>query len=146
MQLTEHFTDVELGVAGCEQRLIFNATALCVQLLEPIRAEFGPVTVDDGYRDPGHNARAAGKAASQHLFEDGNSAADIRVAGATLQAVFDWIRLESGLAFDQVILESSGGVDRCVHVSYDRGKQAQRRMALVGQTGDGKVYVPVEVR
>jgi len=60
--------------------------------------------------------------------------------------VFDWIRLESGLPFDQVILESSQGVDCCVHVSYDSGKTAQRRMALVGQTGDGKVYVPAEVR
>jgi hypothetical protein len=144
MQLTEHFTDVELGVAGCEQRLIDNAKALCVQLLEPIRAKFGPVTVDDGYRDPGHNARVGGKAASQHLFEGGNSAADIRVVDPP-GVLFDWIRLKSELAFDQVILESSGGVDRCVHVSYDRGKQAQRCMALVGQTGDGKVYMPVKV-
>jgi hypothetical protein len=47
------------------------------QILEPIRAKFGPVRVHDGYRDPGHNRRVGGKADSFHLFEWGSAAADI---------------------------------------------------------------------
>jgi hypothetical protein len=50
--------------------------------------------VDDGYRDPAHNARVGGKPESQHLYLGGNSAADFRPVGAGLQTVFDWIRLD----------------------------------------------------
>jgi len=76
-QLTEHFEDHELGVEGCEARLVLNAKYLCSQILEPIRAKFGPVHVHDGYRDPGHNAAVGGKTESFHLFIDGHAAADI---------------------------------------------------------------------
>ena len=76
-QLTEHFEDQELGVEGCDQRHLDNAKFLCEQVLEPIRAKFGPVHVHDGYRDPGHNAAVGGKTESFHLFIDGHAAADI---------------------------------------------------------------------
>ena len=39
MNLTEHFTDTELGVAGAEQRLIDTATFLCEKILEPIKEQ-----------------------------------------------------------------------------------------------------------
>lgn len=38
MQLTPNYTAEQLGVAGCEQRLIDNARVLCERILEPIRA------------------------------------------------------------------------------------------------------------
>ena len=50
MQLTEHFSDMELGVAGQDSRLLTSAQFLCKTLLEPIRAQFGPVRIHDGYR------------------------------------------------------------------------------------------------
>jgi hypothetical protein len=148
MQLSPHFADTELGVAGCEQRLIANATVLCEKLLEPVRAKFGSIAVDDGYRDPGHNARVGGACDSQHLYEAGNAAADIRVivpVTGGLQTVFDWIRLDSKLPFDQVILEFSKGAPACVHLSYDSGKAAQRREALVGETNGQGSYTPAQV-
>ena len=172
MQLTAHFADTELGVAGCEARIVNNAVALCGALLEPIRTQFGPVDVDDGYRDPGHNARVGGKSASQHLYIDGNSAADIRTPNDALENVFDWICFGSELNFDQAILEYAGvdgalvrgemeasestfyeAVEKfpdarpaCIHLSYDGGKQQQRRQGLYGFTGDAVVYVPAEVK
>ena len=86
-----------------------NAMALCGALLEPIRTQFGPVDVDDGYRDPGHNARVGGKSASQHLYIDGNSAADIRTPNEPLEDAFDWITSsQSELNFDQAILQVCG--------------------------------------
>jgi len=147
MQLTEHFADTELGVAGCEDRLIANATALCEKILEPIRAQFGPITIDDGYRDLGHNGRVGGVSDSQHLYEAGNSAADIRPLNTSdIPSVFDWIRLESHLLFDQLILEySSAGVAACIHVSYDSGKTAQRRQALIGETNGQSGYTHATV-
>ena len=145
MKLTEHFSDTELGVAGCSDQIIANATELCVKILEPIRAQFGPVAVHDGYRDAAHNARVGGKPDSQHLYLDQNSAADISCPSSGLSEVFDWIRLESELPFDEVILEYSGGVPACVHVSYNGSLTNERREALTGQTGAGKVYTPVKV-
>ena len=146
MQLTEHFADSELGVAGCEERLIANADFLCMSVLEAIHAKFGTVRVHDGYRDPGHNARVGGKTASYHLFEDGHAAADVDAPATSIEALFDWLRLESGLPFDKVILETSAaGVAECVHIQIDR-LNAPRRLAFTGHTGAGVVYVPAEVK
>ena len=146
MQLTEHFADTELAVAGCEQRLLSNATNLCVEVLEPIRAKFGPVDVHDGYRDSGHNIRVGGKPTSYHLFDDGRAAADVQAMAVSYQELFDLLRLESGLLFDKVILEVNAvGVPACVHVQVDLMNDA-RRLAYTGQTGDGEVYLPAEVK
>lgn len=144
MQLTEHFADTELGVAGCDAQLVANATYICAQLLEPVRAKFGPTMVDDGYRDAAHNARVGGKPDSYHLFNGTRSAADIRVVGATLQSAFDWIRLESELPFDEVILEYSGDVPACIHLQIDSAVKP-RRWAFTGATGAGTEYEPALV-
>ena len=145
MQLTEHFSQEELGVLGCEQRLIDNAMFLCTEVLEPLRARFGPIVVHDGYRDPGHNQRVGGKPASFHLFEDGHAAADVSAAGASVPQVFDWLRLESDLPFDKVILETnSAGFAACVHIQVDRNNDP-RRQAFTGNTGAGTDYTQVEV-
>jgi hypothetical protein len=146
MQLTEHFADTELGVAGCEERLIESARSICTELLEPIRAKFGPVSVHDGYRDPGHNIRVGGKVTSFHLFAGGRSAADISVQNATCDALFDWIRLESGLPFDKAILEfNATGIPATVHLQIDQLNKP-RRLAYTGSTGAGREYTPVPVK
>ena len=121
MQLTEHFADTELGVAGADPRLIQNASFLCLGVLEPLRLQFGPVAVHDGYRDLAHNLRVGGKLDSYHLFIGGQAAADISVTGEGCDAVFDWLRLESGLPFDKVILERNAqGFSATVHIQVDR--------------------------
>lgn len=140
-QLTAHFEDHELDVEGCDARLVENATFLCEKVLEPIREKFGPVHIHDGYRDPGHNAAVGGKTASFHLFIDGHAAADIDALPAvTIPALFDWLRLESGLPFDKVILETNArGVPGCVHIQIDR-LNPPRRQAFTGHTGAGVHY------
>ena len=145
MQLTYHFSDAELGVAGCAQPLIDNATYLCVKLLEPIRAKFGPVHIHDAYRDPAHNARVGGVATSYHLFDGGKAAADIDVLPTSNQALFDWIRLESGLPFDQVIIETDpNGSMGTVHVQIN-SQANSRRMALIGETAGQSGYTQAQV-
>lgn len=145
MKLTEHFLDTELGVAGCDDRLIGNAVYLCQKLLEPIRAHFGqPVHIHDGYRDTEHNLRVGGKPDSWHLYEQGHAAADIDVAGVSLVEVFKWLRLESGLPFDKVILETTNGQPATIHLQIDC-LIAPRRLAYEGGTGDSHIYTAVEV-
>ena len=146
MNLTEHFTDAELGVVGADQRLIDSATFLCSQILESIRKEFGPVHVHDGYRSPEHNAAVGGKPTSYHQFNGTQAAADIDVLPTGYQECFDWIRLESGLPFDKVILETNAaGVAAAIHIQVDTATMP-RRLAYTGSTGAGTVYVPQEVK
>jgi hypothetical protein len=148
MQLSPHFADTELGVAGMTGWIVTNATLLCLELLEPIRAQFGPIAVDDGYRDAAHNARVGGAPDSQHLYLGKNSAADIRpLEGVTILEVFNWVRLESHLPFDQVILEvrPETQIPRCIHISYNGALTKQRRMALTGETNGAGSYTAVEV-
>jgi len=129
MQLTEHFADRELGVAGeIDPRIYANAVFLCKEVLEPIHAKFGAVRIHDGYRDPGHNA------------------ADVDAQGTTIQILFDWLRLESDLPFDKVILEKNAAeVPACVHIQIDRLNKP-RRQAFIGHTGNSLRYDQVEVR
>lgn len=147
MQLSPHFSDKELGIIGCEERLIENATFLCMTILEPIRQHFGvSINIHDGYRDPGHNQRVGGKTASFHLFDGGQAAADIDVTGVSYRKVFDWLRLESKLPFDKIILENNGaGVPATVHIQIDRNA-APRRQSFIGGTGDSHQYTMVETR
>ena len=150
MMLSPHFADTELGVqpgSGATPQQVENAQQLCTLLLEPIRLQFGPIAVDDGYRTPEHNAAVGGAATSQHLYLGENSAADIRPLGELLETVFDWIRLESHLPVDQVILECRPGTQApaCIHISYNGSLTTQRRMALTGETNGAGAYQSVQV-
>lgn len=148
MLLSQHFSDTELGVAGMEGTQTYaNAEQICELLLEPIRAQFGPVSLSCGYRSLQDNARVGGTPLSQHLYIDENSAADIVDCGdVELAVAFNWIRLDSHLPFDQLILEinPTTQVAACIHISYN-GAATPRRQALTGETnGQGK-YSSVQV-
>jgi hypothetical protein len=146
VQLSPNFADTDLGVAGCSPQIIANAVQLCTLLLEPIRVKFGPVNVHDGYRTPEHNQRVGGAADSQHLYLGLNGAADFDSMPFMYRVIFDWIRLQSGLPFDQVILErNSAGLFRCIHISYNGALTTQRRMALEGMTNGQSGYTHVAV-
>lgn len=98
-----------------EEHLVAAARALCLTVLEPIRAHFGPVHVHSAYRCPAVNGNTPGSSkTSQHMrFE----AADIHVDGASLQELFDWIRT-SPIPYGQLLLEArEPGPPGWVHVS-----------------------------
>lgn len=145
--LSPHFSQQELGVVNCEQRIIDNATYLCMTILEPIRQHFNmAIHIHDGYRDPHHNTRVGGKPTSFHLFTGGCSAADFDIAGHSLREVFDWIRLQSKLPFDKIILEHySSGVDATIHLQVNRNGKP-RREAYVGGVGASQQYTLVETK
>lgn len=52
-----------------------NLQDLCTLVLEPIRADVGPLEVASGFRGPAHNRAVGGAPNSQHLY---GKAADIR--------------------------------------------------------------------
>lgn len=119
------------------------ASEFCERILEPIRDRFGPVVITSGYRSPELNALVGGAASSDHQWTNERIAADFQTPQAKLDEVFDWIRLESGLPFDQVIREhGSGRGGDCIHISY---RLVPRRAAMIGGTHGSTGYQHVEV-
>ena len=93
---------------------IYNLTALCENILQPIRNEFGSFIVSSGYRSPELCEAIGSKATSQHAKGE---AADFEVAGVSNYKLATWIK--ENLPFDQLILECfQGGNSGWIHCSY----------------------------
>lgn len=147
MKLSEHFSEAEFGAEHADERIKSNFRWLCETLLDPIRSHLGAaLRITSGWHSRAHNSAVGGVRNSQHLALGGAAAADFTVKGADLRLIFDWIRLESGLPFDQLILaHDSRGKPAEIHISGDRLKPP-RRVAGTRGTGHDREYVAMEVR
>ena len=89
-------------------------TALCENILQPIRDEFGPFIVSSGFRSVALCEAINSKATSQHAK---GQAADFEVPGVDNYELALWIA--DNLPYDQLILEYySGGNSGWIHCSY----------------------------
>jgi zinc D-Ala-D-Ala carboxypeptidase len=116
MKLTRSFTLSELTatnhreladrnhqVAANSPDLLANLISVASLLLQPIRDHYdSPLVVNSGFRGPELNAAIGGSKSSQHMKAE---AADFWVPGQDLTEIFDWIRLESGIPYGQLICE-----------------------------------------
>jgi len=141
LKLSEHFTLEEMIQSQTASRYGINNTpgsaetaalrALCLNILEPIRNQFGaPVVISSGYRSLKVNQKVGGASGSQHLKGE---AADINVWGMNPVDLYNWLVFFSGLDFDQAIQEFGSWV----HVSFTE-RRANRRMAMRARKVDGK--------
>ena len=152
-QLTEHFTLEEMTVSPTAKRLglsnqptpehIENMRYCCEKILEPVRAKFGPVTINSSYRSPRVNQAVGGSKTSQHV---NGQAIDFEVKGVDNRTVADWVA--DNLEFDQVILEFYTKGDKnsgWVHASIKKegGNRRQRLIATKSKAG-GTSYTPVK--
>lgn len=97
---------------------------LCVDLLEPIRAEVGPLRVTSGYRRPGVNAAVGGSSTSAHLT---GWAADVVPVRGTPEQIMSLLRNAGhALAWDQAIIYSSH-----VHLGLRRPATGEQRRQLL---------------
>lgn len=120
---------------------VANLQMLCRQVLEPIRAQFGPLLITSGYRAPQVNKLAGGQPSSQHTTGE---AADFECPGWPNLHVARWC--EDHLKdFDQLILEfyrqgdpSSGWV----HVSYKPIRNRRQIFTATRNSAGTVVYLP----
>lgn len=152
-QLTEHFTLAEMIVSPTAKRLgipntptaehIENMRYCCEKILEPVRAKFGPVTINSSYRAPLVNKAVGGSKTSQHV---NGQAIDFEVKGVDNKKVADWVA--DNLEFDQVILEFYSAGDKnsgWVHASIKKeGGNRRMRMVATKSKAGGTSYTQVK--
>jgi hypothetical protein len=144
MQLSEHFslaelvrspTALRLGINNTPSSTVIAAlTALCLNLLEPVRAHFGPVAITSGYRAPAVNRAVGGAATSKHCLGE---AADFTVPGQRNIDVAQWIQRNVG--FDQLIYEF--GEEGWVHASW-RHERRRHQELTARRIGRRVQYLP----
>jgi len=123
--LTAHFTLAEFTRSESAKRHgvsneptpehLQNIIALCVNVLEPLRARFGPINISSGYRSKTLNRWIGGQLKSQHLVGE---AADLDMDGFSTvsnKEIFDYIK--DNLTFDQLLNEFNYS---WIHVSYSK--------------------------
>ena len=133
ISLSEHLTLFEMQHSDTAIRLKIDNSAtpeviehlkrFALEVFEPVRVFIGkPVHVTSGFRCKELEiAIGSGIAVNQHLT---GNAADIHVDGMTFDGLFDLLRVNPSIPYDQLITE--GG---CVHISG--GVDVPRRMAMI---------------
>lgn len=86
-----YFTEAELGLTPMATQTDRAAMFMLVKMgLNPIRAKYGPVKIDSGWRSLLHNATIGGVNDSQHCAGE---AADISCTNlSSNREVFEWLR------------------------------------------------------
>ena len=112
-----------------------NMQALCENVLEPLRQQFGePVYISSGYRCPALNKAVKGALKSQHMKGE---AADIysKQGAKRLREWYLW--MVDNLVFDQLIWETRPSGSKWIHVCYVTYRK-NRHQKL--QCKNGKTY------
>jgi hypothetical protein len=130
-KLSEHFSLEEMTNSQTAKRqgidntpsadVVAQLTNLCEDVLEPLRAKYGAITINSGYRSPALNKAVGGVANSQHVL---GQAADTELMG-TDNLEWAYMIKDASIVYDQLILEfydpNIGGNNGWVHVSYVKG-------------------------
>ena len=149
MRLSKNFTLKEFTKSQTAERRdidntpndehLENAEFLFGNFVQKVRDNFGPTTINSGYRGPELNEAVGGSKKSQHCH---GQAADIEVPGVSNYEVAKWIT--DNCDFDQVILEfyTPGIPDSgWVHVSYKQ--EGNRKSILTAMKENGKTVYKV---
>ena len=112
---------------------IENLKLLCENILQPVRTEWGVVSVSSGYRSPELCVAIGSSERSQHAR---GQAADFECHRVDNKMLFEWVTNE--LDYDQAILEFYNGTPDSgwLHVSYNKdGNRKQKLRAFRNDAG-----------
>ena len=147
IRLSKNFALSEMVKSATAERLnvdnspsdihLVNLTHLAIHILQPVRDQFGVITINSGYRSPALNAKVGGSKTSQHC---NGQAADFESFSTPNPDLAKWIA--NNLEFDQLILEFYDGVNPnsgWVHCSYNLMGNRKKIMTAL-KTGGKVVY------
>jgi hypothetical protein len=137
-EMVKSATAVRLNVDNSPNSVhLVNLTHLAIHILQPVRDQFGVITINSGYRSPTLNAKVGGSKTSQHC---NGPAADFESFSTPNPDLAKWI--SKNLEFDQLILEFYDGVDPnsgWVHCSYNLMDNRKKILTAL-KTKSGVVY------
>jgi len=140
-QLTPHFSFEELtrtdtGLENDPGVALAGNLLRLAETLEGVRGLLGvPLKINSGFRSEAVNQRVGGVRTSAHLFA---RAADFVPVGMSIKEAF-YILMESGLTFDQLILEPTW-----IHIGIACARERSRRQCLTATMRGGRMaYAPV---
>ncbi len=120
---------------------LVNLTVLAHKILQPVREQFGVITVNSGYRSPALNSKVGGSSKSQHCHGE---AADFEQMGTPNAEVAKWI--SKNLEFDQLILEfynpKQGANSGWVHCSHKKDGSNRGKIMTAMRINKKTVYKP----
>ena len=143
MQLSENFSLAEMTRSATAKRYgidntpneeqIENLKALCKNVLQPLRDEFGPITIGSGFRSKAVNNHplVGGASKSQHMKGE---AADIHLPSIEIgKKWFAW--LQTHVVYDQLIWERDSPKSNhyWIHVSFSRTKNRMNVIPLLNK-------------
>ena len=139
-ELTGSSTAERMGIENTpDTEQLISLAVLTNQVLQPVREQFGAVTISSGLRVPELNSAIGGSKTSSHCKGE---AADFEVYSSDNHAVALWI--QNNLKFDQLILEfytpgepNSGWV----HCSYKRDGSNRNQVLTAVKSGKSTKYV-----
>ena len=137
MKLSQNFSLRELTKSQTAERKgisnepteehIENLKLLCTKILQPIRDEWGVVSISSGYRSPALCEALGSKSTSQHAR---GQAADFECYGIDNNKLFEWAT--KNVTFDQAILEFYNGDPESgwIHMSYKDNNRGETLRAF----------------
>ena len=114
--------------------IVDSLRSLVVNVLDPLRAEVGPLFVSSGYRPIKVNEGVGGSRTSQHVM---GQAADIVSSRMAVRQLFDTVR-RMELPYDQLIEEFG----QWTHVSY--GPRNRRQPLIARHVMGATKYMAVD--
>ena len=134
-EMVKSATAERLGIDNTPSDIhLVNLSHLAIHILQPVRDQFGVITINSGYRSPTLNAKVGGSKTSQHC---NGQAADFESFSTPNPDLAKWIA--NNLEFDQLILEFYDGVNPnsgWVHCSYNlMGNRKKIMTALKTKSG-----------
>ena len=148
MKISKHFSESEFTKSSTATKYGIdnsipndaknNIQALCDNVLERIREEFGRISISSGYRCLELNRKLGSSDNSQHVKGE---AADIQFYDyGDIEEAFNIIRMK--YEFDQIIYEVKASGTAWIHISWNNNYN--RNEALTAKQVNGKmVYYSV---
>tara|TARA_B100000959_G_scaffold213687_1_gene224854 strand:+ start:1808 stop:2284 length:477 start_codon:yes stop_codon:yes gene_type:complete len=150
IKISKNFNLKELTASSTADRLdidngpstehLINLTVVTHKILQPVREQFGVVTVNSGYRSPALNKAVGGSSRSQHC---NGEAVDLECFSVSNPDLAKWIT--KNLDWDQIILEFYKKGDPhsgWVHCSYKRDGTNRRKILTALRINKRTVYKP----
>ena len=135
-EFTASSTADRLGIVNePSQHEVIALAALANVIMQPIRNKWGRLIITSGFRGTALNAAVGGTSNSQHAT---GNACDFISPEHDLMDICEWIVNESGLEWDQLILEENEAGSQWIHISYNHLGENRKQVMNAYVDSNGK--------